>query len=68
MGKLGPFEKILGGMMSPRYIRIRALTTQVLTGLTCNNTDINIIQHFTQFDANLFMLARLGNYTGILLD
>ena len=35
MGKLGPFEKILGGMTSPRYIRIRALTTRVLTGLAC---------------------------------
>ena len=35
MGKLGPFEKILGGMTSPRYIRIRVLKTRVLTGLTC---------------------------------
>ena len=35
MGKQGPFEKILGGMTSPRYICIRALTTRVLTGLTC---------------------------------
>ena len=37
MGKLGPFKKNLGGMTSPRYIRIRALTTRVLTGLTCTH-------------------------------
>ena len=34
-----------------------------------NNTDIDIIQTFhAQFDANLSTLARLGNYTGILLN
>ena len=34
-----------------------------------NNRDINKIKTLhTQFDANLFTLARLGNCTGILLD
>ena len=37
--------------------------------ITHSNTDINIIQAIhTQFEAKLFMLACLGNYTGILFD
>ena len=61
MGKLGPFEKILGGMTSPRYIRIRALTTRVLTGLTCNQNRVGIVSVDSEFNFPNVQLSQSGS-------